>query len=95
MKGLFAYFNKDTKVFHFILSACHNSSGIVLLAASVLMELRTSGTKLSCSWTGFSSLTQNIRAQYHRRQSSLIQPKKAHYRYHLSFYLVVTSKLMG
>ena len=31
-------------------------------------SLHTSWTKLSCSWTGLNSLTQNTRAQYHRRQ---------------------------
>ena len=45
-------------------------------------SLRTSRTKLSCSWTGLNSLTQNIRAQYHRRQPNLIQQKKAHYTHH-------------
>ena len=33
-------------------------------------SLRTSQTKLSCSWTGLNSLTQNTRAQYRRRQLS-------------------------
>ena len=33
-------------------------------------SLRTSRTKLSCSWTGLNFLTQNTRAQYRRRQPS-------------------------
>ena len=39
------------------------------------------GTKLSWSWTGLNSFTQNIWAQYHRRQPNPIQPKKARYKY--------------